>query len=174
MAARCQRPSAPRCRGRSSQYNHPSHKFNVTYGLFQPRAELTSTRLRLMRISDYLSNRYGMPPTGNSFSLAPNQRGLEVWGNVEGPGNRGGLEWFAGVVNGRDAGTPPGAGAYGAEVSGLNTRLQAALASEGRTNLEVNSSKDFYLGANYKVGGMGVLVAELRRRKGKPTTSTTR
>ncbi len=139
------------------QYNHPSHKFNVTYGLFEPRAELTSTRLRLMRLSDYLSNRYGMPPSGNSFSLAPNQRGFEVWGNVEGPGNRGGLEWFAGVVNGRDAGTPPGAGAYGAAISGLNTRLQAALAREGRTPVENNSNKDFYLGANFKIGGMGVL-----------------
>ncbi len=139
------------------QYNHPSHKLNVTYGLFEPRAVLTSTRLRLMRLSDYLSNRYGMPPTGNSFSLAPNQRGFEVWGHLEGPGNKGGLEWFAGLVNGRDAGTPPGAGAYGAAVSALNTRYQAALAREGRTNVENNSSKDFYLGANYKIGGMGVL-----------------
>ncbi len=139
------------------QYNHPSHKFNVTYGLFEPRAVLTSTRLRMSRLSDYLSNRYGMPPTANSFSLAPNQRGLEVWGNLEGPGNKGGLEWFGGVVNGRDAGTPPGAGAYGTEVSGLNTRFQAALAREGRTNVEVNSDKDFYAGANYKIGGMGVL-----------------
>ncbi|OFW08565.1 MAG: hypothetical protein A3G20_04230 [Acidobacteria bacterium RIFCSPLOWO2_12_FULL_59_11] len=138
-------------------YNHPSHKFNVTYGLFEPRAVLTPTRLRLMRMSDLLSNRYGMPPTGNSFSLAPNQRGVELWGNVEGPGNKGGLEWFAGVVNGRDAGTPPGAGAYGAAVSGLNSRLQAALAREGRTGMEVNSDKDFYFGANFKIGGMGVL-----------------
>ncbi len=139
------------------QYNHPSHKFNVTYGLFEPRAVLTSTRLRMSRLSDYLSNRYGMPPTANSFSLAPNQRGIEVWGHREGPGNKGGLEWFGGVVNGRDAGTPPGAGAYGTEISALNTRFQAALAREGRTNMEVNSAKDFYAGANYKIGGMGVL-----------------
>lgn len=137
------------------QYNHPSHKFNVTYGLFEPRAELTSTRLRLMRISDFLSNRYGMPVTGNSFSLAPNQRGFEVWGNVEGRGKKGGLEWFAGVVNGRDAGTPAGAAAYGA--ADFNQRLQAALNASGRTNTESNSNKDFYLGANYKIGGMGVL-----------------
>ena len=110
-----------------------------------------------MRISDFLSNRYGMPPSGNSFSLAPNQRGFEVWGNVEGPGNKGGLEWFAGLVNGRDAGTPPGSGAYGRAVTDLNARFQAALAREGRTNVEVNSNKDLYLGANYKIGGMGVL-----------------
>ena len=38
-----------------------------------------------------------------------------------------------------------------------NKRLQAALAIEGRTNVEPNSYKDFYLGANYKIGGMGVL-----------------
>lgn len=139
------------------QYNHPSHRFNVTAGLFEPRAVLTSTRLRLMRVSDYLANRYGVAPTGNSFSLSPNQRGVEVWGNMEGPNNKGGLEWFAGVVNGRDAGTPSGAGAYGAAVQDYNKRLQAALASEGRTNFENNSIKDFYLGANYKIGGMGVL-----------------
>jgi hypothetical protein len=137
------------------QYNHPSRKFNVTYGLFEPRAVLTPTRLRLMRVSDYLSNRYGNPVTGNSFSLSPNQRGFEVWGNVEGPGNKGGLEWFAGVVNGRDAGTPAGAAAYGA--AGFNQRLQTALAASGRTSTENNSNKDFYVGANYKIGGMGVL-----------------
>lgn len=139
------------------QYNHPSHKFNVTYGLFEPRAVLTPTRLRLSRLSDYLSNRYGMPATGNSFSLSPNQRGLEVWGNVEGPGNKGGLEWFAGVVNGRDAGTPDASGAFGSAVADFNRRLQTALAASGRTNTENNSDKDFYLGANYKVAGMGVL-----------------
>ncbi|MBI3941272.1 MAG: hypothetical protein HY315_10590 [Acidobacteria bacterium] len=140
-----------------AQYNHPSNKFNVTGGLFEPRAVLTPTRLRLMRVSDYLSNRYGMPPSGNSFSLSPNQRGLEVWGSVEGPANKGGLDWFAGLVNGRDAGTPPGAGAFGSTVAGFNSRLQAALAAAGRTNFENNSNKDFYLGGNYKIGGMGVL-----------------
>ena len=139
------------------QYNHPSHKINVTYGLFEPRAVLTSTRLRLMRISDYLANSYGVPPTGNSFSLSPNQRGFEVWGNLEGPRQRGGLEWFAGLVNGRDAGTPTGAAAYGEAVQRFNARLQAALAAQGRTFFENNSSKDFYFGVNYKIGGMGVL-----------------
>lgn len=137
------------------QYNHPGHKINITYGLFEPRAVLTPTRLRLMRISDYLSNRYGMPATGNSFSLSPNQRGLEFWGNVEGPGQKGGLEWFAGVVNGRDAGTPAGASAYG--FGDFNKRLQEALTKAGRTNTENNSNKDFYGGLNYKIGGMGVL-----------------
>jgi len=139
------------------QYNHPSHKFNVTYGLFEPRAVLSSTRLRLIRIGDYLANSYGMPPTGNSFSLGPNQRGVELWGNVEGFRQRGGLEWFAGLVNGRDSGTPSGASAFGTAVQELNARLQAALAAEGRTGFENNSSKDFYVGANYKIGGMGVL-----------------
>ncbi len=139
------------------QYNHPSHKINVTYGLFEPRAELTSSRRRLMRISDYFSNRNGVPPTGNSFSLGPNQRGFEGWGNLEGPGGKGGLEWYAGLVNGRDAGTPTGASAYGPAVQQFNARLQAALSLEGRTTFENNSSKDFYFGANYKIGGMGVL-----------------
>ena len=139
------------------QYNHPSHKVNLTVGLFEPRAVLTPTRLRMMRVSDYLANRYGMPATGNSFSLSPNQRGLEIWGNQEGPGHKGGLEWFFGVVNGRDAGTPSGAGAYGSAVQQFNSRLQSALAAAGRTNFENNSSKDFYFGANYKIGGMGVL-----------------
>lgn len=139
------------------QYNHPSHKFNVTAGLFEPRAVLTPTRLRLMRLSDYLSNRYGVPPTGNSFSLSPNQRGFEIWGNLEGPHNKGGLEWFFGVVNGRDAGTPSGASAFGTSVQQFNSRLQTALAASGRTNFENNSFKDVYFGGNYKIGGMGVL-----------------
>lgn len=139
------------------QYNHPSRKVNVTAGLFEPRAVLTPTRLRMMRVSDYLSNRYGMPATGNSFSLSPNQRGLEIWGNQEGPRHKGGLEWYLGVVNGRDAGTPSGAAAFGSAVAGFNNRLQAALNAQGRTNFENNSNKDFYFGANYKIGGMGVL-----------------
>lgn len=139
------------------QYNHPSNKLNVSAGLFEPRAVLTPTRLRLMRLSDYLSNRYGMPPTGNSFSLSPNQRGFEVWGNVEGPRNKGGLEYFAGLVNGRDAGTPSGASAYGSAVADFNRNLQSAMAAAGRTNFENNSSKDVYAGLNYKIGGMGVL-----------------
>ena len=140
------------------QYNHRSHKFNVTYGLFEPRAVLTPTRIRLMRLSDYLSNRYGMPATGNAFSLAPNQRGVELWGNAEGPNNKGGVEWFFGVVNGSDARpgtTPAGAAAYG--YGAFNNRLQAAITAAGRTNQENNSDKDFYGGVNYKVGGMGVL-----------------
>lgn len=137
------------------QYNHPRNGINVTLGLFEPRAVLTPTRIRLMRLSDYLSNRYGMPPTGNSFSLSPNQRGIEVWGSVEGPANRGGLEYFAGLVNGRDAGIPPGAAAYGA--AAFSSRLQSALAAAGRTNFENNSNKDFYGGLSYKIGGMGVL-----------------
>ncbi len=140
------------------QYNHRSHKFNVTFGLFEPRAVLTPTRLRLMRLSDYLSNRYGMPATGNAFSLSPSQRGVELWGNAEGPNSKGGVEWFFGVVNGGDARpgtTPAGAAAYG--YGAFNTRLQSALTAAGRTNQENNSNKDFYGGVNYKIGGMGVL-----------------
>ena len=130
----------------------------MTFGLFEPRAVLTPTRLRLMRLSDYLSNRYGMPATGNAFSLAPQQRGVELWGNAEGPNNKGGVEWFFGVVNGGDARpgtTPAGAAAYG--YGAFNTRLQSALNAAGRTNQENNSNKDFYGGVNYKIGGMGVL-----------------
>jgi len=140
------------------QYNHTSQKFNMTFGLFEPRAVLTSTRIRLMRLSDYLSNRYGMPPTANAFSLAPHQRGIELWGNAEGPSNKGGVEWFFGVVNGSDARpgtTPAGAGAYG--YGSFNTRFQTAMNAAGRTNQENNSNKDFYGGVNYKIGGMGVL-----------------
>lgn len=139
------------------QYNHPKHHFNLTVGLFEPRAVLASNQLRLMRISDYLSNVYGMPPTGNSFSLGPNQRGIEGWGNFEGPHGSGGLEWFAGVVNGRDSGTPIGADAFGPAVADLNERLQATLNTAGRSNWENNSNKDLYFGANYKLGGLGVL-----------------
>lgn len=137
------------------QYNHPSHKVNLTFGVFEPRAVVTSSHLRLMGISDYLANVYGMPPTGNSFSLSPNQQGIEGWGSLEGPRQRGGLEWFAGVVNGRDAGIPTGAAAYDSE--DLAIRLQAALDSAGRTEWANNSNKGLYGGLNYKVGGLGVL-----------------
>src|SRR5260370_242345 len=112
------------------QYNHSSHKVNLTVGVFEPRAVITSSHLRLMGISDYLANVYGMPPTGNSFSLSPNQQGIEGWGNVEGPRHRGGLEWFAGVVNGRDAGVPTGAAAYNSE--DLGNRVHAALGTAWR------------------------------------------
>lgn len=139
------------------QYNHPSRKFNVTAGLFEPRAVLASSRLRMIRINDYLSNHYGVPPTGNSFSLAPNQRGLEVWGNWEGPGHRGrpGMVLRPGERprlrhSGRSGGVRTTGG-------GVQRSLAAGPEASGRTSLENKSSKDAYFGANYKFGGLGVL-----------------
>lgn len=56
--------------------------------------------------------------------------GMEVWGAVNGSGDKGGLVWSAGLFNGEN---------------------------DGEDNVDLNSSKDLFAKASYKIGGMGVL-----------------
>jgi hypothetical protein len=92
-------------------------------------------------------------PAGNFFGFAPNQKGIEIWGGLNGFGGKGGLEWAAGIVNGQPGGAlevfEGAAGTSGAIAGNVDAR------NDGR--FDVNSGKDWYVTASYKIGGMGVL-----------------
>ncbi len=135
------------------QYNHPSNYFNVRLGQFEPRAAPFSNHLRLTRLTGYLMNLYPTASAGNFFGFSPNQRGIEVWGGKEGPGNKGGLMWSAGVVNGNFGGAVEAL--EDSPLSAFIEELEEAADAYGN-GLDVNSEKDFYFQASYKIGGLGV------------------
>ncbi len=135
------------------QYSHPSNYFNVRIGQFEPRAAPFSNHLRLSRFTGYLMNLYPTVPAGNFFGFSPNQKGVEIWGGKEGPGKKGGLMWSAGVVNGNFGGAVEAL--EDSPLSDLIEELELAADTHGN-GLDVNSEKDFYFQASYKIGGLGV------------------
>lgn len=132
---------------------------NVRFGQMEPRAVPFSSNRRLTAF-DYVTNTRSFPLSevlellddahghaeeedhseadghahGGAFSLGTAQQGVEVWGVANGFGNRGGLEYGFGVVNGNGSGDM----------------------HENGTN-DVDSGKDVYWRASYKIGGMSVL-----------------
>ena len=88
------------------QYNHSSRLFNFTMGQFEPAAAPFSNHLRLTRSTDYLTNVFPTLPADNFFGFSPNQRGIEVWGGLQGQQDKGGLMYAVGVVNGNFGGRP--------------------------------------------------------------------
>ncbi|MEE8202093.1 MAG: hypothetical protein V3R29_13120, partial [Candidatus Acidoferrales bacterium] len=135
------------------QYNNPSRYFNVKIGQFEPRAVPFSNHRRLIRLTNYLSNVFPTVPAGNFFGFSPNQKGVELWGGLEGPGGKGGLLWAVGVVNGEFGGA-----AEALEESALGELIEKLEehAEEVGGEFDVNSGKDVYLQASYKIGGLGV------------------
>ncbi len=126
---------------------------NVRFGQFEPRAVPVSNHRRQLRLTNYLMDVLPVLPAGNFFGFAPNQKGIEFWGSMNGPGGKGGLEWAAGIVNGQPGGTlEVFQGAVGvSEQIAINVEEQ----NDGR--FDVNNGKDWYVTASYKIGGMGVL-----------------
>jgi hypothetical protein len=136
------------------QYNHPSHYFNVTVGQFEPRAAPFSNDLRITQQTDYLFDTFPTVAAGNFFGFSPNQRGLELWGAKEGAHKTGGLLWSFGVVNG-DFGAAADE-LRGSSIGGQIREMESARRENGGS-FDVNSGKDVYLQASYKIGGLGVL-----------------
>lgn len=137
------------------QYNRPGGLFNFRVGEFEPRAVPFSSHRRLIRIAPYLVDILPTIPAQNFFGFSENQKGVEVYGSKEGPGNRGGLTWSFGVVNGEF-----GAAAESLEEVGPIGDLLDQLKEFKDQNggeFDVNSRKDFYGSFSYKIGGMGVL-----------------
>ncbi|MBI3280594.1 MAG: hypothetical protein HYZ57_12210 [Acidobacteria bacterium] len=136
------------------QYNHPRHYFNVTAGQFEPRAAAFSDHLRITRQTHYLFGTLPTIPAGNFFGFAPHQRGVEIWGAKEGRRKSGGLLWSFGVVNGEF-----GESAQELRDSAVGPVLRAleAARQENGGRFDVNSGKDVYVHASYKIGGLGVL-----------------
>ena len=142
------------------QYNHPGHWFNVTVGQFEPRAAPFSNHLRITQQTSFLADTYPTIPADNFFGFSPNQRGIEVWGAREGFGNKGGLLWSAGVVNGDFGGSVEEL--RDSSVGPLLAQLDLARQENGG-KFDVNSGKDVYVQASYKLGGLGVLGSSAKR-----------
>lgn len=139
--------------GRAFVNYTPSHQFNLTVGMFEPRAAPFSNHLRLTRQTSYLTNVFPTVPAGNFFGFSPNQRGVELWGGAEGPKKKGGLLYSFGVVNGQFGGA-----AEALEESPLRSTIEEIEeeAEEHGGEFDVNSGKDVYVQASYKIGGLGV------------------
>ncbi|MFQ5722948.1 MAG: hypothetical protein ACE5G6_00545 [Terriglobia bacterium] len=136
------------------QYNNPSRYFNLRIGQFEPRAVPFSNHRRLIRLTNYLSNVFPTVPAGNFFGFSPNQRGVELWGGREGPGGKGGLLWAVGVVNGEFGGAAEALEESEA-LEGLIREFQERAEQVGG-RFDINSGKDVYFQASYKIGGLGV------------------
>ena len=94
-------------------------------GRIDTRAQPFSSVFRRVTARDFGVNDFRAVPGG--FALGDNDAGLELWGAATGPGNRGGLEYAVGVVQG----------------------------TSGRP--EDNNAKDFYGSISLKLGGLGVV-----------------
>jgi hypothetical protein len=94
-------------------------------GRIDTRAEPFSSTYRKTSANNFNVSDFRV--TANGFGLRDHDAGIEAWGAATGPGNRGGVEYAAGVVQG----------------------------TNGRP--ENNNFKDYYGAASYKFGGLGVV-----------------
>lgn len=132
--------------------------FNVTFGMFEPRATPRSDNLSIIGTSSYLFNSWPILPTANFTTFFPNQKGVELFGGINGPKGNGGFLWAVGVVNGE----PQGEALEEWEENTANFGEDIAENAEDQWNeadnvFDINNSKDFYARIGYKIGGMGVL-----------------
>ena len=157
-----------------AQYNHPSRLFNVTVGNFEPRGIPFSSHRGFVHEANYLANDLSTPAGTASLH---DQDGMELWGGVEGPGQRGGFFWNFGVVNGNFAASPLAGELHeeeehGEEPGHVERALSfVTLAADDQGGEEEhaeeaagghgggfdnNSNKDVYFLASYKIGGLGI------------------
>lgn len=129
------------------QYNR-SLAFNLRAGQFEPRAIPYSNHRRLLRITPYLNGVFPVVPAQNFFGFSPNQKGIEAFGRVTGPGGAGEIEYAAGVVNGEPGGAFEALEDAGGDVGGLVHELEEAY-DEAGGQFDFNSHKDYYGRLNY-------------------------
>ncbi len=128
---------------------------NVRVGKFDTRVNPVSNHLKQIRFRGYMLNEFPTVATGNFFGFHPNQRGIELWGSMNGPGGKGGFEWAAGIVNGHyGEGLPHFNGVDGSDVNTIAENMGKDIGDEH------NNGKDWYVTASYKLWGMGVLGEE--------------
>jgi hypothetical protein len=94
-------------------------------GRIDSRAEPFSNTFRRVTAQNFSTSDFRVTPGG--FGLRDHDAGIEAWGAVTGPGNLGGIEYAAGMVQG----------------------------TNGRP--ENNNFKDYYGTISYKIGGLGVV-----------------
>lgn len=103
-------------------------------GRIETRAEPFSQTFR--RTTAQAFNVADFRPVAGAVALRDHDAGVEVWGSVTGPHDRGGIEYAVGVVQG----------------------------TAGRA--ENNNFKDYYGAVSYKLGGLGVVGARVGAEEG--------
>ena len=98
----------------------------LKFGRIDNRAEPFSSTNRRSTLAQFNAADYRSIPT-DGYALRDRDAGVELWGAITGPRNRGGLEYAAGMVQG----------------------------TAGRA--ENNNFKDYYGTVSYKLGGYGVV-----------------
>jgi len=94
-------------------------------GRIDTRSEPFSNTFRRITAQNFGASDFRVTPNG--FALRDHDSGIEAWGAVTGPNNKGGVEYAAGITQG----------------------------TNGRP--ESNNFKDYYAAASYKFGGLGVV-----------------
>jgi hypothetical protein len=94
-------------------------------GRIDTRAEPLSNTFRRITAQSFGVDDFRVTPNG--FAFRDHDAGVEAWGAITGPNNRGGIEYAAGVMQG----------------------------TNGRP--ENNNFKDYYGSISYKLGGLGVV-----------------
>jgi hypothetical protein len=94
-------------------------------GRIDTRAEPFSSTFRRTTAENFGVSDFRV--TTNGFAFRDHDAGIEAWGAITGPNNRGGVEYAAGIVQG----------------------------TSGRP--ENNNFKDYYGAISYKIGGLGVV-----------------
>jgi hypothetical protein len=97
----------------------------VKLGRIDTRAEPFSSTFRRTTAQNFSVSDFRVTPNG--FAFRDHDSGVEAWGAITGPDNRGGVEYAAGIAQG----------------------------TNGRP--ENNNFKDYYGAVSYKFGGLGVV-----------------
>lgn len=131
------------------QYNR-ALGFNIRVGQFEPRAISFSNHRRLLRITPYLNGVFPIIPAQNFFGFSPNQKGIEAFGRLSGPGSLGEFDYAVGLINGEPGGAFEALGEAGGPVGSLVHELEEAYEESGG-EFDFNNSKDFYGRLNYNL-----------------------
>lgn len=74
---------------------------NIQLGRFEPRAAPFRDHTSLLgQIAPDFANSWAVVPASNFTTFFPAQNGVELFGDRNGPGGKGGLRWAIGIVNG--------------------------------------------------------------------------
>ena len=129
------------------QYNR-SLALNVRVGQFEPRAIAFSNHRRMLRITPYLNGVFPILPSQNFFGFSPNQKGIEAFGRVPGPGGLGEFAYAIGLINGEPGGAFEALEGSEGPAGELVEGLEEAYAESGG-EFDFNNQKDYYARLNY-------------------------
>ncbi|MFQ5790732.1 MAG: hypothetical protein ACE5JI_09680 [Acidobacteriota bacterium] len=122
--------------------------FNIRVGQFEPRAISFSNHRRLLRITPYLNGVFPIVPAQNFFGFSPNQKGIEAFGRLAGPGGWGEFDYSLGLINGEPGGAFEALEDAGGPVADIVHELEEAYEESGG-EFDFNNDKDYYARLNY-------------------------